>query len=899
MALTEYKDKRSFNKTPEPVGGKPSGSRLAFTVQKHHASHLHYDFRLEMRGVLKSWAVPKGPSMNPKDKRLAMLVEDHPFDYKNFEGIIPEDNYGAGSVIVWDQGWYEPVEKTMEKKAQEHELLKQFYSGSLKIRLHGKKLKGVFSLIKNIQRGETSWLLSKVKDKDAQTTDISKKDKSVISGKTVDEIAQDADARKWQSNRSVKTSGSQLIKLIRQGIKAAMPDSIKPMLATLSEGMINDDRYLYEVKWDGYRITAFIKKDKVQLVSRGGKNYTNRYPPVLNALKSFKHDVILDGEMVVFDADGRPTFNLVQLYNGHDTSISYYVFDVLFVDGYDVRKLPLITRKAILQQLVKGNEIIQFSDSFDDGEGLYELMQEKGWEGIIAKRKESVYIEDDRSYNWLKFPVKKVDEFVIGGWAESDKVRSFRSLLFGAYDKGKLTWLGRSGGGFKENETPGILKQLKAREVKKSLFNNKVLDTKGAIIHWVKPELVGNFEYSEVTESGRIRKPAIWKGFREDKNPKDVIIPLVKKLNDTASAKVTKTSFVKKKPTKTQKTGKLKNGTSKKYPYLNKDSGWEKVDEEQRGANWQEFEMPNCTIPVHNLEKDLWEGVPKGKLLIYYSEIKDYILPYIKDRPQSLNLKLTHAGGPRTFIKDMENRQPDCAQIFTDERRVKKTGKRAQVDYLVCNNLESLIYLIDLGCVDVNTWASRTQHIEEPDYLWLDLDPTIQTGLKGKALQDAESKGFQKAIDVALAARKVLTKHKLTSFIKTSGKTGLHIYIPCSNITFSKARTTAYTIADNIHKLVPRISTREESIDLRRDKVYIDAGQNDYADTLAAPYSIRPYHQPLVSTPLEWKEVKKGLDRYAFTMDTIQTRLNKKGDLWEKLYDEKIISANNKSLSKW
>jgi bifunctional non-homologous end joining protein LigD len=307
--------------------------------------------------------------------------------------------------------------------------------------------------------------------------------------------------------------------------------------------------------------------------------------------------------------------------------------------------------------------------------------------------------------------------------------------------------------------------------------------------------------------------------------------------------------------------------------------------------------MQKCTIHVHNLERELWETIPKGKLLIYYSEIADYILPYIKDGPQSLNLKLTHAGGPRTFIKDMENRQPACAEVYTDERRVKKAGKRAQIDYLVCNNLETLIYLIDLGCVDVNTWASCTQHIERPDYLWLDLDPTIPTGLKGKALQDAEAKGFGKAIDVAIAVHKVLRKHKLTGFIKTSGKTGLHIYIPCSSITHSEARTTAYKIADEVHKLVPKISTRKESIELRGDKVYIDAGQNDYADTLATPYSIRPYHQPLASTPLEWKEVKKGLDRYAFTMDTIHARLEKKGDLWEKIDDEKVISANDKSLS--
>jgi bifunctional non-homologous end joining protein LigD len=641
-----------------------------------------------------------------------------------------------------------------------------------------------------------------------------------------------------------------VIESITQGKKSAMPEDITPMLATLSENVTNNPKYIYEVKWDGYRIISYVKKKSVRLISRGGKNYTDRYPLVVDALKNLNRNMILDGEMVVFDNEGKPHFNAVQLYNGHNTPISYYVFDILHLDGYDLKELPLTERKTILRQVVEGSGIIKYSDSFDDGEGLFKLMQEKGWEGIVAKNKNSAYLEGNRSHIWLKFPVKKIDEFVIGGWAESDKARSFRSILFGAYNHGELQWLGRSGGGFKQKEMPHILKKLKSLEIERSPFVNKVLDTKGANIHWVMPMLVANFEYSEMTESGRIRKPATWKGFREDKDPKDVIIPVVKQFNETTSDKLTN-SANKKKTVKNKSALKTKSSINKKHTYLNKDSNWAKVDEEQKGATWHDFDMQNCTIPVHNLERELWTGVPKGRLLIYYSEIANYILPYIKDRPQSLNLKLTHAGGPRTFIKDMENRQPDCAEIFTDKRRVKKTGKRAQIDYLVCNNLETLIYLVDVGCVDVNTWASRTQHIEEPDYLWLDLDPTIPEDLKGKQLENIETKGFEKAIDVAIAAKKILDKRKLTGFVKTSGKSGLHIYIPCSGIPFSKARALAYIISDEVHLLVPKISTREESKDLRGDKVYIDAGQNDYADTLAAPYAVRPYHEPLVSTPLE------------------------------------------------
>jgi bifunctional non-homologous end joining protein LigD len=310
--------------------------------------------------------------------------------------------------------------------------------------------------------------------------------------------------------------------------KVPMPKRVQPMLATLSTGLVNNEAYGYEVKWDGYRIIAFVQGGKVRMDSRGGKDYTKRYPPVERALKNLGHDAVLDGEIVVFDEAGKPSFNAVQLYNGHEQPIKYFVFDILWLDGHDLKDLPLTKRKEILQQLVEGNDVIQYSYTFDNGEDLYEEMLERGWEGVVAKRKDSPYIENDRSANWLKFPVKRMDEFVIGGWAESEKARSFRSILFGAYDKGKLRWLGRSGGGFKEREMPGILKKLKALEIQKSPFVNEVLDTKGAKIHWVKPQLVANFGYAEMTESGRIRKPATWLGFRDDKKPNDVIIPIAK-----------------------------------------------------------------------------------------------------------------------------------------------------------------------------------------------------------------------------------------------------------------------------------------------------------------------------------------------------------------------------------
>ncbi|HEX3080068.1 MAG TPA: non-homologous end-joining DNA ligase [Puia sp.] len=318
--------------------------------------------------------------------------------------------------------------------------------------------------------------------------------------------------------------------LIRTGIKSGMPASVAPMLCTLTKEVIQDDQYLYELKWDGYRIISSVQKGKVKMDSRSALNYTHKYPVVAKALAALKHDVVLDGEVVVFNEEGLPDFDALQLYDGHDTPLTYCLFDILWMDGYDLKKLPLTDRKEILRQLLKGNKILRYSESFDDGPALYEQVVQKNMEGIVAKMKDSPYIPGNRGDSWLKTPTRKRQEFVIGGWAESDKSRSFKSLLFGAYTNGKFEWIGRSGGGYKEKEMPGILKQLKAIEIDKSPFYNKILDTKGAKTHYVKPQLVANFEFATWTKGGRIRKPATFLGFRKDKKAKDVVREVPKPL---------------------------------------------------------------------------------------------------------------------------------------------------------------------------------------------------------------------------------------------------------------------------------------------------------------------------------------------------------------------------------
>ena len=302
-----------------------------------------------------------------------------------------------------------------------------------------------------------------------------------------------------------------------------MPASVHPMLCTLTREVIQDDKFLYELKWDGYRIISSVEKGKVRMDSRSALDYTHKYPVVAKALASLGQNVVLDGEMVVFNEEGLPDFDALQLYDGHETPLTYCIFDLLWMNGYDLKELPLTDRKKILQDLLRGNKILRYSESFDDGKALYEEVIEKNMEGIVAKLKDSPYLPGNRGDYWLKTPTRKRQEFVIGGWAESDKSRAFKSLLFGAYTRGKLEWIGRSGGGYKDKDMPGILKQLKAIEIGESPFNNKVLDTKGAKTHYVKPQLVANFEFATWTKSGRIRKPATFLGFRKDKKAKDVV----------------------------------------------------------------------------------------------------------------------------------------------------------------------------------------------------------------------------------------------------------------------------------------------------------------------------------------------------------------------------------------
>jgi bifunctional non-homologous end joining protein LigD len=897
MSLELYKQQRSFKKTPEPTGGKSSSKALLFVVQKHHASHLHYDFRLEMKGVLKSWAVPKGPSMNPEERRLAQLVEDHPFDYKDFEGIIPEGNYGAGTVIIWDQGTYVPDESSGNKEEDEHLLIKQFYSGKISIVLKGKKLKGAFTLIKTAARGENAWLLSKDDDRYATEKNISEKDASVVSGLTIEEMAENPAAAKWKSNRSAsqpttttkktrkakeqhivieppaKKNYKQAVAFIKRDFKKAakteMPSHLKPMEATLIDEPFSDKDFQFEIKWDGYRSIAYVNNDEVNLRSKSNLPFNKNYPPVVDALQDWNINVVVDGEILVLNEQGKAEFNALQNWpRTREGNLFYYVFDILWLDGINLMHEPLWRRREILKRLAPENGIIRYSDSIDEsGEQFFAVAKENGLEGIIAKKKNSRYFPDTRTTEWLKLPVEEIKEYVVVGYTESEANRPFSRIMFGNYhEDGKLYYVHHSGGGISDELMNSTYKILKKLEVKKKPVVNEAKEE--TPIHWVKPELIGRFKQKahERTPSGKIRHPVIFLGLREDIKPKEVV------------------EGKERKPTKSKNKKSSKNFDQVAVWKLLHDKEVEKTET---------ITVEGKEIVLINYEQDYWQGITKLQLILYYQSIASYILPYLQNRPLGLNIVSKWAGEKGAkFLRNMKGNYPPWVEIFTTDRRIHVEGKSADIDWVVCNDMPTLMYMLNLGAVDLHPWSASVHTSNQPDYIVIDLDPD-DTAEKDRT---ANTKNFKNVIKVAQAAKEYFDEQGLVSFVKTSGKTGMHLLLPCAGIEYGDTRAIAENICRQIHEGVPRISTINTSTGSRGGKVYIDASQNDYGDRLVAPYCVRAYKQPYVSTPLDWAEVNVELDRHEFKIDTIKERLEKKGDVFNGLFDTELQRANAKIL---
>jgi bifunctional non-homologous end joining protein LigD len=753
--LADYKRKRDPKKTPEPFGGTKGGQQPIFVVQRHDATRLHYDFRLERNGALASWAVPKGVPLEPGQQHLAVHVEDHPLEYATFEGEIPKGQYGAGTVELWDQGTYELVE---EKK-----------NGGLTVRLHGKRLEGTYALVPAKLSGDPrNWLIVRKRD---------------------------------------------------DGAAASRPHrKYLPMLATLAEEVPKAAGWEYEIKWDGYRIIASVVGSEAELRSRKDQDYTERFSKVSRELaKALKTpDCVVDGEVCALDEDGRPSFSAMQQGKA-DTPIVYFVFDLLEVEGEPIIDLPLVERRKRLEQLLdKRNKTVRFSESFDDGRALLRAAKQQKLEGIMAKRLESKYLPGKRTRDWLKIKPHGRQEFVIAGYTRGQGRRSgtLGSLVLGAYRGGELTFVGNVGTGFTEQEIERLLKALEPLRRETPPFREvpKMPKVRKGDVVWVEPKLVAEVEFVEWTHDGRLRAPA-YKGLRDDKDARDV------RIEEPMATEIRKGKRV---------------------------------------------------LKLSNLDKLFWpeEGITKGDLLSYYQSVAGALVPHLKDRPFTMKRYPDGWQGQFFFQKDAPKHMPDWIETREIEVSTRESPRRRKrIRAPLVNDELALLWMVNMGCIDMNTWYSRVDKPERPDWVLFDLDPSPDVG-------------FKETVQVALLVKQALDALDLESFVKTSGSDGIHVLVPIARrYTYADTRQFAEIIAGALARSYHGLVTTEWTKAKRRG-VLIDSNQNGEGKTIASVYSVRPKAGAPVSTPLRWDEMTEDLDPADFTMDVVLDRVQKQGDLF-------------------
>jgi bifunctional non-homologous end joining protein LigD len=829
MSLKEYSRKRSFDKTPEPQPlAQSTAAGNYFCVQRHDATRLHYDFRLEVNGTLKSWAVPKGPSLEPLAKHLAMHVEDHPIDYGGFEGNIPKGEYGGGSVMLWDRGSYELL--------GDAPALAQIERGDFKFRLYGEKLRGEFALVLMRGRGKgNEWLLIKKKDADAQPGwNIEDHARSVLTGRTQQEIAENLPP----ANPPIATSQSHAMP--DGAIKAPMPRAVSPMLATLATRPPSGDAWLHEVKWDGVRALCFIEENQLCILSRSGKRCDQQYPELSVLPRHIQaSQAVLDGEIAVLDDKGRSSFSLIQprisvsdansvAHLSRSTPVNLFLFDLLYFDGYDLRGAPIEERKRLLSEIVTPSERIHVSDFFTvDGPAMLEAARANGLEGIVSKARGSKY-EGRRSRDWIKVKVVTSEDFVIGGFTHGER-DYFSSLVLGLYDGEKLTHAGQVGTGFNEKSLKEIYSKIEPLITKKSPFAGTVKALRD--VTWVQPELVAEIKYLEMTPDGLLRAP-VFVGLRPDKNPKDCVREGGEYKGDQEYEEY-------------------------KGPLISADSPAE-VTLEIEGHRLKLTNLPKVFYPG--------EGINKRDVINYYDAVAPLILPHLRDRPLSLKRYPNGINQQYFFQKDAEGKVPDWVRlepIFSDHNQDK-------IHYIICNDRATLVYLANLASIDQNPWMSRVGSLDNPDFALIDLDPT-------------EGCPYSQIVEAAQLVKKTLDSIGLRGYPKTTGGDGMHIYIPLEPVyTFEQVRSFAELLSILVINQKSDLFTTPRTVSSRKKaKVYFDYLQISSAKTIAAPYVLRAHPGAPVSTPLDWSEVKAGLEPGQFNIHNAMNRFQRTGDLFE------------------
>ncbi|MFL6381851.1 MAG: DNA ligase D [Nitrososphaeraceae archaeon] len=924
--LEKYNEKRDFTKTPEPVGRNTKedaikSKGLRFVVQKHDATNLHYDFRLETKkeGVLKSWAVPKGVSLDPKVKRLAVLTEDHPLDYLLFEGIIPEGSYGGGTVIVWDTGRY----------TSEQEISDQFKNGKITFALFGQKLKGRFSLLRTSR--ENQWLLIKGNDDFESKDDLTIiRPESVLTGRTNQDLENGkGDNKSTKSNNKNKTpirepkrkdkdtnntinddnnykrkDGKSAILSTEINLKekelsvtAEFPIKIKPMLATAIDESFNDKQWVFEVKWDGVRSIFFLHKAKAifEIKSRSDKTITHRYPELIEPLKlaiKCQESIILDGEIVVLNKDGIPSFQNHQRrmnvdYKADIEKLSqeipatYYIFDILYLDGEKLQNLDFLQRRSILSKVINKNNRVQISDFFEErGREIFDSVKSMNLEGIVAKHKSSRYLQGTRSREWLKIKTIKTQDCVVIGYTKGEGNREgyFGSLLLAVYDANKLRFVGHSGSGFDFSQLDEIYNRLQQMKIEKCPVDYIPYTNRAPV--WIEPKLVAEVKFSDWTHEKIMRAP-IFLRFREDKKPEECIIEEEKSTEELVSRDNGNEKE------QLQRQEELLPPTTYEAPEISSSTI----------SSSTTTQLPASFSSFSHLDKVFWDKsekhpqLTKKDLIEYYNEISEYILPYLKDRPLSLSRYPDGIKGKHFYHKNWDKEKPD----FVHTLKVYSKSKGGIVNYIMCNNKDTLLWLANLGCIEMHPWYSRVNDFDfckenatdeekcglnRPDFIVFDLDPYIYSGREKKGEKEPEYnfKGFKAAVDVAYDTKDLFDELKIRSYVKTSGKTGLHIFVPIVlSYTYDQTRRFAEIIGKMLIARYPKKITMDWLTTKRVGKVFFDHNQNAMGKTIASIFSARPTASATVSMPVTWEKLSSILPT-DFNILNANDFLKKSGD---------------------
>ncbi len=877
--LRTYNEKRRFDVTPEPRGKKGRQGGNAFVIQKHAATRLHYDFRLELDGVMKSWAVTRGPSLNPEDKRLAVHVEDHPIEYNSFEGIIPKGQYGGGTVMIWDRGRWFP----------EDDVHKAYAKGHLSFRLEGKKLHGLWHLVRMKKRaGETreNWLLIKSHDEFARGSRgpdiLEEMPLSVVSGRSMDEIAK-AKGKVWHSNRTAKDTPAPRAKTDGRRKTAApakpaarprgkakpkkskrksgkpasdavpgaragkLPDFVPPCLATLSDTAPRDPSWLHEIKLDGYRVQARIDRGRVALLTRKALDWSDRFPGVAAALEAFPADTaLLDGEIVSLGEDGHSSFSQLQqdLKDGRDDRMVYYVFDLLHLDGQDLRPAALEARKHALAQLVgTGEGPLRLSESFDDeGPVLHRHACELGLEGIISKRRDAPY-HSGRGTDWIKTKCADRQELVIAGYTNSTAdPRAVGALALSYYEDGKLTYAGRTGTGFTRQTSRDLWNKLQPLRVKKSPFNTVPDEERGVHgANWVEPKIVVEVDFHGWTHGGRVRQ-ASFQGVREDKSPSEVVR---EKKVMVAGAEQTA-------PRTSRRTAPPRAKTAAGSPA-------------KAGAAKAQSRLQVAGVALTHPDRVYWEdtGVTKADLAAYYGEVWEWMQPHVTGRVIAL-LRCPEGAAAQCFFQKHVSAGVDPKHLHLVKEPDGDTA-------IAIDDLEGAIALVQAAVLEIHVRGSSIARLEEADRLVFDLDPG--PGVEWR--------------DLVAAAREVrdrLAAHDLVSFIKTTGGKGLHVVLPIRPAPWDIAKAFCRRLAEEMAADSPKRYTAEIKKTARSHRIFIDYLRNSREATAVAAYSTRARPGTAVSAPITWDELGALRGASQYTVLNLGQRLKRlRKDPWAEI----------------